>query len=94
MSSQYRPDYLNLADVFGVRILNFYGISVSTEIYFLYKRFLNWVNLSYSYQKDYHHSFVNFHVVIPAFDRNGTRQNCFNQILVFHVIYRKLIDGG
>ena len=94
MDSLNWRDYLNRADVHGVRILNIHGSSVKAELHFVYKRFLNWVKPGFSNPMDCRHSLFVCPFKIPAFDGNDTGQNCFVQILIFQLKGRKIINGG
>jgi hypothetical protein len=68
MDSLNRRDYLNRADVYGVRILKLRGSSVKAEIHSVYKLFLIWLKPNFSNPVDCNHSLFVYPFKIPAFD--------------------------
>ena len=94
MDSQNRLDYLNRADVYGVRIFIVHGSSVNAEKHFVYKRYLIWVKRDLPIPMDCHHSLFVYPYKVSVFDMNDSIQNSLIQILIFRLKERKVIDGG
>jgi hypothetical protein len=94
MDSLNRQDYLNRADVYGVRILIVHGCSVNAEIHFVYKRYLIWVKPDFSIPTNCHHCLFVYPFKVPAFDINDSVQNSLIQILIFRLEGKKVINGG